>query len=280
MKKYEIGIYEKAIPESYAMESMLEFAKDVGYDFFEISIDRTEQRIDRLYDDNFVREIIRMQQGVGLRIGSMCLSALSTYTLGNSSRAIRDRARDIRERAIQFSVNIGIRIIQIPACTVPKGINIRDENVKWYIENIHNMVEYASVYGIMLALENMESEEMNSVEKCMKLVHEVDSPYFQLYPDAGNITTASFDQGTDPKMDMKTGSGHYAAFHLKETNSIRFGGLFYGEGYVDFPQLVKHAWGLGARRYVMEYWFTGNSEWQENLKKAYSLCRNWIENSR
>ena len=47
---------------------------------------------------------------------------------------------------------------------VQSPINIRDENVKWYIENIHNMVEYASVYGIMLALENMESEEMNSVD--------------------------------------------------------------------------------------------------------------------
>lgn len=41
MKKYEIGIYEKAIPESYAMESMLEFAKDVGYDFLKLVL--TEQ---------------------------------------------------------------------------------------------------------------------------------------------------------------------------------------------------------------------------------------------
>ena len=280
MKKYEIGIYEKAIPESYEMDSMLGFAREAGYDFLEISIDRTNQRINRLYDKCFAQDIIRTQQDVGLRIGSMCLSALSTYTLGNSNRQVRDRAREICERAIQFSVNIGIRIIQIPACTVPKGTDVKKENVKWFMENIHNMVEYASIHGIMLALENMESEEMNSVEKCAKLVNEVNSPYFQLYPDAGNITTASFYQGTDPKLDMESGRGHFAAFHLKETNPVRFGGLFYGEGYVDFPQLVKYAFGLGARRYVMEYWYTGNSKWQEDLKKAYSLCKNWIENSR
>lgn len=280
MKKYEIGIYEKAIPENYEMDSMLGFAREAGYDFLEISIDRTNQRINRLYDKCFAQDIIRTQQDVGLRIGSMCLSALSTYTLGNSNRQVRDRAREICERAIQFSVNIGIRIIQIPACTVPKGTDVKKENVKWFMENIHNMVEYASIHGIMLALENMESEEMNSVEKCAKLVNEVNSPYFQLYPDAGNITTASFYQGTDSKLDMESGRGHFAAFHLKETNPVRFGGLFYGEGYVDFPQLVKYAFGLGARRYVMEYWYTGNSKWQEDLKKAYSLCKNWIENSR
>lgn len=280
MKKYEIGIYEKAIPESYEMYSMLKFARDAGYDFFEISIDKTDQRIHRLYDDSFARELIGIQQDIGLGIGSMCLSALSTYTLGNTSSLIRDRARDICKRAIQFSTYIGVRIVQIPACAVPKGTDVNDENLNWYIENLHAMVEYASIHGITLALENMEAKDMNSVGKCMKLVSKIDSPYFQLYPDSGNIMTASFYQGTDPGMDMESGKGHLVAFHLKETNPVRFGGLFYGDGYVDFPKLVKHAWDLGVRRYVMEYWFTGNAKWQVDLKKAYNLCSNWIANSR
>lgn len=280
MKKYEIGIYEKAIPESYGMYSMLEFAKDAGYDFFEISIDRTDKRINRIYDKSFAVEMIGMQQDIDIRVGSMCLSALSTYTLGNTSRSIRDRARDICIKAIQFSVNIGIRIVQIPACTVPRETAISAENVSCYMDNLHDLVEYASKYGIMLALENMEAEEMNSVAKCMKLVNEIDSPYFQLYPDSGNITTACYCQKADPRMDMESGRGHFAAFHLKETNPVRFGGLFYGEGYVDFPKLVKYAWELGVRRYVMEYWYTGNARWQEDLKKAYDLCSSWIENSR
>jgi len=280
MKKYEIGIYEKAIPEGCKMYTMLEFARDAGYDFFEISIDRTDKRINRLYDNSFAREMIGMQKDIGLRIGSMCLSALSTYTLGNTNRLIRDKARNICVKAIQFSVNTGIRIVQIPACVVPKGTDISEENVNWYMDSLHYLVESTSSYGVMLALENMETEDMNSVTKCMKLVREIDSPYFQLYPDSGNITTACYYQETDPEMDMESGRGHFAAFHLKEANPVRFGGLFYGEGYVNFPKLVKQAWSLGARRYVMEYWFTGNSKWQEDLKKAYNLCSNWIENCR
>ena len=76
---------------------------------------------------------------------------------------------------------------------------------------------------------------------------------------------------------MFAGMGHYVAFHLKETRPDKYGGLFYGDGHVDFVKTTNYAWLLGARRFVMEYWFTGNPEWQNDLKKANELCRNWVE---
>ena len=44
MKKYSLGLYEKAMPGTLNWKEKLETAKEAGYDFVEISIDATEER--------------------------------------------------------------------------------------------------------------------------------------------------------------------------------------------------------------------------------------------
>ena len=48
MKKYSLGLYEKAMPGTLDWKEKLEAAKEAGYDFVEISIDATEEKIARL----------------------------------------------------------------------------------------------------------------------------------------------------------------------------------------------------------------------------------------
>ena len=48
MRAYEIGLYEKAMPD-VSWEEKLRAAKEAGYDFVEISIDASEDKIGRVY---------------------------------------------------------------------------------------------------------------------------------------------------------------------------------------------------------------------------------------
>ena len=50
MRPYEIGLYEKAMPE-LSWPEKLAAAKEAGYDFVEISIDASEEKISRVYMD-------------------------------------------------------------------------------------------------------------------------------------------------------------------------------------------------------------------------------------
>lgn len=277
MKYYKIGIYEKAIPEEYSLIEMLRLGKDSGYDFFEISIDRTENRINRLFDKVFQDELANAITYTGFHVQSMCLSALGTYTLGNDDTANEKRALDIFEHAIDFAEKFGLRIVQIPACDVPKAGNHTNETDGRFIKNLRKMIEYASAKSVIIGVENMEDEYMDNVEKCMRLIHEINSPYFQLYSDAGNITSASKKYGTDPLEDFYFGNNHHIAFHLKETRPNKYGGLFYGDGHVNFQSLVSAAWKQGVRRFVLEYWYTGNWEWKTDLVKARQLCDGWLQ---
>ena len=48
MKHYQLGLYEKAMPGTLSWREKLEAARDAGFDFVEISIDETDQKLARL----------------------------------------------------------------------------------------------------------------------------------------------------------------------------------------------------------------------------------------
>ena len=39
-------------------------------------------------------------------------------------------------------------------------------------------------------------------------------------------------------------------------------------GHVDFEAAIVKAWDLGVRRYVTEFWYTGDKNWRKDLKSA------------
>ena len=47
-KSYTLGLYEKAMPGTLSWREKLEAARDAGFDFVEISIDETDQKLARL----------------------------------------------------------------------------------------------------------------------------------------------------------------------------------------------------------------------------------------
>ena len=112
---------------------------------------------------------------------------------------------------------------------------------------------------------------MNTVEKAMKYVTLVGSPYLNVYPDIGNITNAAKTYENDVLEDLELGKGHIVAMHLKETVPGKFREIPFGTGHVDFESAVTKAWELGVRKYVTEFWYTGNPGWKEDLTFANEM---------
>ncbi|MBR3069469.1 MAG: L-ribulose-5-phosphate 4-epimerase, partial [Lachnospiraceae bacterium] len=100
MKKYYLGVYEKAIPGNLSWREKLEAAKAAGYDFLEISIDETDAKLARLEWTKEERaELVKTMQEVGVPIRSMCLSGHRKYPLGASDPAVEARSMEIMEKA-------------------------------------------------------------------------------------------------------------------------------------------------------------------------------------
>lgn len=268
MKEYMLGLYEKSMPNHLTWKEKLLCAKECGFDYVEISIDETEEKLSRLYMTNEERlELVKEMFESGVFIRTMCLSGHRKYPLGSKNEAVRGRGMYIMEKAIDLAYDLGIRIIQIAGYDVyyEEG---DEETKKLFIENLKKSTEMAAKKGIILAFETMETEFLNTVEKAMEYVHMINSPYLQVYPDSGNVTNATLTYNTSPVEDFKTGTGHIAAVHLKETVPGKFREIPFGTGHVDFESIIKTSWDMGVRKYTLEFWYVGNEDWKEVINAS------------
>jgi L-ribulose-5-phosphate 3-epimerase len=267
-KAYTLGLYEKSMPTWLGWKEKLEAAKAAGYDFVEISIDETEEKLSRLSMSQAERlELISMMKIVGLPIRTMCLSGHRKYPLGSQDPKVREMGMDIMKKAIQLADDLGIRIIQLAGYDVYYEDSSPDTK-EYFLDNLKKATEIAARAGVVLGFETMETEFMNTVEKSMEYVKLVSSMYLNVYPDIGNITNAAKTYGTDALEDLRAGKGHLVAMHLKETVPGKFREIPFGSGHVDFVRAIQTAWELGIRKYVTEFWFTGNADWMKDLNDA------------
>ncbi|NDL67694.1 L-ribulose-5-phosphate 3-epimerase [Anaerotalea alkaliphila] len=280
MKPYTLGLYEKSMPAALSWKEKLMAAKGAGYDFIEISIDETDEKLERLDMPREERNaLVDLMEEAGMPIRTMCLSGHRKYPLGSCNEETTRRSMEIMEKAIQLSADLGVRIIQLAGYDVYYEASNEETRTR-FEDNLQKASLLAARSGVMLAFETMETEFMNTVEKAMKYVRQVKSPYLNVYPDAGNLTNAACMYGNDVLEDLRKGEGHVAALHLKETVPGKFREIPYGTGHVDFEAIIETAWGMGVRKYVTEFWYTGNQRWEQDLRDANEMMRNILSKQR
>jgi L-ribulose-5-phosphate 3-epimerase len=263
MREYMLGLYEKSMPSKLTWKEKLSCAKEAGFDFVEISVDETDEKLSRLDMTKEERlEIVKVMLETGVPIRTMCLSGHRKYPLGSSDEKVRNHGLEIMEKAIDLACDLGVRIIQIAGYDVYYEEST-EETRELFKNNLAKCVKLAGKKGVILAFETMETEFMNTVEKAMYYVNEIKSPYLQVYPDCGNIKNAAVMYNKNVVDDIEIGKGHISAMHLKETVPGKFREIPFGTGHVDFKEIIKTAWSMGVRKYVAEFWYVGNDNWRD-----------------
>ena len=268
MKNYMLGLYEKSMPGTLTWEEKLQEAKTADFDFVEMSIDETDEKLARLEMTKSERQQLCLaMEKIGVPIRTICLSGHRKYPLGSHDAQIRMRSLEIMEKAIDLACDLGIRIIQLAGYDVYYEESSA-ETKALFEKNLAVCTLMAAKKGVLLGFETMETEFMNTMGKAMQYVNKINSPYLQVYPDAGNLTNAAVLYQTDLFADIKSGAGHIVACHLKETVPGKFREIPFGTGHVDFKAIVDTMWALGVRTYVAEFWYTGSERWQADLNYA------------
>ncbi|WP_250230019.1 L-ribulose-5-phosphate 3-epimerase [Anaeropeptidivorans aminofermentans] len=277
MESYLLGLYEKSMPNSLTIREKLEAAKKAGFDYMELSIDETDEKLSRLeWKDEEIFKLLTDIYETGIPIKSICLSGHRKYPLGHLDKEIQKKSLNIMEKAIALAEKLGVRIIQIAGYDV-YYTESTEETRAIFAKNLKASVKMAAKKGIILAFETMETEFINTVGKANQWVVQMDSPYLQIYPDIGNITNAAKVYGTDVLKDLRSGAGHICALHLKETVPNVFREVPYGTGHVDFPNAIATAYELGVRLFVGEFWHLGEENWPEVLKDNNLFLRDNIK---
>lgn len=259
-----LGIYEKATPKNISWPERLAFARDLGFDFVEMSVDETDERLSRLdWTREERKEVVAAIYETGVKVLSMCLSGHRRYPFGSADPQKRKEAMNIMEKAIDLASDLGIRCIQLAGYDVyyeDKTLMSRE----LFVENLREAVALASAKGVVLSIEIMDDPFINSITKYLKIKEQIPSPYLQVYPDVGNLSAWPEN---DVGFEFEQGISEISQIHLKDTLAVtdQFGGKFkevpFGSGCVDFDGCLKTLKRLNYNGpFVIEMW----SETSEN----------------
>lgn len=235
IKRSPLGIYEKALPNDFTWKEKMQVAKAAGFDYIEISIDESDERLARLdWSDEKIEEIRSYMKETGIVISTMCLSGHRRYPFGSKNETTRAKAFEIMEKGILLAQKLGVRCIQL--ATYDVYYEESDEETKQlFLEGMRKSVEMASRAGVILAMEIMDTAFVGTIIRAMHYLKEIPSPYFKIYPDMGNLTQFSGDVETE----FELGISETVAIHVKETKPGVFKCVPFGEGTVRFADIFK-----------------------------------------
>ena len=269
------GIYEKALEKNISWHQRLLDAKELGFDFVEISIDETDERLSRLdWSKKEREELVKSIFETGIKIPTMCFSGHRRFPMGSKNPETRKKAMELMEKAVIFASDVGIRIIQLAGYDVyyEKGDK---ETKQLFMEGLKKSLEMAAKYQVMLAIEIMDTPFLNSITKFLEYDKICSSPWLTVYPDLGNLTA----WGNDVEDEIRKGIHKITAIHIKDTLAPKegFEGKFkevpFGEGCVDFVKCFKLLKELNYNgTFMIEMW----SEKVDNPKEHVIKEKKWV----
>lgn len=268
IKKNPLGIYEKAIPNDFSWKEKMQTAKAAGFDYIEISVDESDERLARLdWSDQEIEEIRSYMKETGIVIPTMCLSGHRRFPFGSKDKATRARAFEIMEKGILLAQKLGVRCIQL--ATYDVYYEESDEETKaLFLDGMKKSVEMASRAGVILAMEIMDTPFVGTILRAMHYIKEIPSPYFKIYPDMGNLTQFS----SDVESEFELGFPETAAIHVKETKPGVFKNVPFGEGTVQFTNIFRKLKELNyTGMFLIEMW-ADNSR-KQTMEEAVETIR-------
>ena len=255
LKRNPIGIYEKAIPNQFDWAQKIQIAKGAGFDFIEISVDESDERLRRLdwsqSQKDQLKDLLKENQ---FSIRSMCLSGHRRFPFGSKDPDKRQRAYEMMDKAVAFAGEMGIRNIQLAGYDV--YYEDSDPSTKaMFLEGLKYASEKAAAANVMLSIEIMDTPFMGTITRCLEYIEAVNSPWLKIYPDLGNLTQWC----DEPALELEKGHEHIVAIHLKDTQPGVFKCVPFGEGTVEFRKLFSKLHQLQYRGpFLVEMWADNN----------------------
>ena len=276
LTKNKIGIYEKALPNAFTWEQKIKAAKLAGFDFIEISVDESDERLARLNSSKEERkELKKLLDDNGLYFESMCLSGHRRFPFGSKDDIVRQKAYEIMDKAFEYSIDLGINNIQLAGYDVYYEESDED-TLKMFFDGLSYASNKGKDLGITLSIEVMDTWLCGTISRCIDYIKHIDSDHIKVYPDLGNLSRWT----ETPEKELKDGFDYIVAIHLKDTIDNKFKCVPFGEGDVRFTDLFNTLKDLNyTLPFLIEMWADNDKEYTlEEAVKEISEAKKWLYN--
>src|SRR3972149_8978716 len=269
LRDLPFGLYEKSICSTLSWDDKFSLIKDAGYDYFEIAIDATPEKLSRLENREEQLRIRRASESLDTPVYTFAFTANRFYPLGSEDASIRTEGIRLCKRAIDFASFVGARTINIASYDeYEKPRNKNTEGL--FLDSLKECVEHASIRGVIISLETMDSPFIDSTKKARSYVRAIDSAYLQIGVDPGNISA----MGHNPITDIPVGGGHIVEVEFKDTRPGVVRDIFFGEGTLDFDGCFRMLHEIQYQGFLAaEMWCHDGPAYHPNIYKAAQFLK-------
>jgi L-ribulose-5-phosphate 3-epimerase len=269
LRDLPFGLYEKSICFDLSWEDKFALIKDAGYDYFEIAIDATPQRLRRLEDRPEQLRIRRASEALDTPLYTFAFTANRFFPLGSQDASVRAEGVRLLKRALDFAAFVGARTVNIAAYDeYEKPSNKTTAGL--FLDSLKECVDHASMRGVIISLETMDSPFIDTTRKALGFVRLIDSAYLQIGVDPGNISA----MGHNPITDIPLGGGHIVEVEFKDTRPGVVRDIFFGEGTLDFDACFKMLHEIGYQGFLAaEMWCHEDPATHANIYKAAQFLK-------
>ena len=229
-----LGIYEKALRPG-TIPALLEQADLLEFDFIEMSVDPSPERLERLeWTSAERRALLKEACNSRARVRSICLSANRRFPLGHSESAVRQRGMTILRSAIRLAADLRIPVVQVAGYDT-YGEASTSDTISRYIDALADGAELARSADVMLGIENQEEGYVESAARARSVVERISSPYLNIYLDLGNAVVNGFDVAAE----LRRAARYLVGLHIKDARRGEPRRVPFGKGAVDFRMAFR-----------------------------------------
>lgn len=265
-----IGIYEKALPPFQNWEEALETTRRCGYDFLELSIDESDERLARLnWSPKEVGALRTAIAHTGVPVRHLCLSGHRRFSMASEDASIRRRAWEMTDRAFELCAELGVRLIQTQGHDVYYEEST-ESTWQRYKDAMAEVAERGREASVMIGLENADLPQLGSLQQVHQFADEINNPWFQMYPDIGNIIA----HGYEITPQLQGAIDRTVAVHAKDARPGEFRRVGFGTGTVPFSEAFETLKALEYRGpFVIEMW----NESQDDPEGVIRDALKWVQ---
>ena len=224
-----VGIYEKSLSPFRTWQEAFTSAALSGFDFFEMSLDESAERMSRLEWSGAERvKVRRASESAGVTIGALALSAHRAFPMGSVDRWRRRRSLELARQAVDLAADLGAPIVQLAGYFTFYEEDHPDAR-RLFIDGLAVTAEHAKERGVRLSIENVDGNDVINLEQAISLIEDSGTrDTTGLYVDVGNLA----GNGFDIIEQLKLGWPMVDAIQLKDTRRAEFRRVPFGEGLV------------------------------------------------
>lgn len=242
----KIGVNLGIFPQDVPLQTQLEAAKEAGCDGVELNI-AEEGELSLKSSSDELKSIAQAARDLGLEIPSVHCGLHWKYTLTDADPQVRQKSRDVLERALEVGSEVGAEVLLVVPGVVNEEVSYADAYARAQ-EGVAALGEKAQAVNMTVGVENVWNKFLLSPLEMRRFIDEIDHPAVGAYFDVGNILAYGY-----PHHWIETLSDTIFAVHLKDyrLDVAGHGGFVYlGQGDVPWEKVQTALKEIGYDGYV------------------------------